>query len=158
MKRASGKRRISGGRGDHHVGRLLDEPARALLDRARPQQVEEERTARGLGLGLEAGVECVDGGVEALARDDPVHAAAPHPLPAFPPEATEAADEFLLRHVPREQAGEPARLRVKPALDGMAAILLWRPRKRATTWVPLRPVPPTNTIGTTRSCGRSSGP
>src|SRR5688572_2820700 len=36
---------------------------------------------------------------------------------------------------------------------------MWRPRKRETMWVPLRPVPPTKVIGVMRSAslpGRSS--
>ena len=119
MKRASGKTRTRVCACRDVVGALLDDPAgrpraRRPGTQSRSKKSRRQATSRSASnVGLEAG----GGGVEAVALDEPVHAAEAVALKALPPEPAQALHELLEGDLAREQAREAVGVGVEAELD-----------------------------------------
>ena len=144
-----GEERPSGpGLGDR-VAALLDQAGLRPLGRQRPEQVEEELAAGGLGLVVEAAQERGPGGVQPLLRDVAVDAAEGEPrgLEVAVPVVLEAVGEEIGAGAAGEHVGEAAGVGVEAGLVRDLAEVAGLLRIFETTWVPERPVPPTNSSG-----------
>ena len=100
------------------VGALLDQRQRpVLLFDPEPEQVVEQAPAGRLQVVAVVALEAGEGGVVAVAVDEPVHAAEAVGLKALPPEAAHPLQELLRGHLAGEQAGKAVRVGVEADLD-----------------------------------------